>query len=73
MKEWLLEQKDAFILNFIDGDRWQYITDGLITTLKITFCALLIGFVLGVVIAAVRATYDNNHETMHRSRSFYLL
>ena len=39
MKEWLLEQKDAFILNFIDGDRWQYITDGLITTLKITFCA----------------------------------
>lgn len=73
MKEWLLEQKDAFILNFIDGDRWQYITDGLITTLKITFCALLIGLVLGVLIAAVRSTYDKNHETMHRSLSFYLL
>lgn len=73
MKEWLLEQKDAFILNFIDDDRWRYITNGLITTLKITFFALLIGLVLGVLIAAVRSTHDKNTETMNRTLSFYLL
>lgn len=73
MKEWLLEQKDAFILNFIDDDRWQYITNGLITTLKITFFALMIGLVLGVLIAAVRSTHDKNAETMNRTLSFYLL
>lgn len=73
MKEWLLEQKDAFILNFIDDDRWQYITNGLLVTLKITFFALLIGLVLGILIAAVRSTYDKNAETMHKSVGFYLL
>lgn len=73
MKEWLLEQKDAFILNFIDDDRWQYITNGLLVTLKITFFALLIGLVLGTLIAAVRSTYDKNSETMHKSAGYYLL
>lgn len=73
MKEWLQEQKDTFILNFIDDDRWQYIVNGLLTTLKITFFALLIGLVLGILIAAVRSTHDKNAETMHRSAGYYLL
>lgn len=73
MKEWLQEQKDAFTLNFIDDDRWQYIVNGLLTTLKITFFALLIGLVLGILIAAVRSTHDKNTETMHRSAGYYLL
>lgn len=73
MKEWLQEQKDAFTLNFIDDDRWQYIVNGLLTTLKITFFALLIGLVLGILIAAVRSTHDKNAETMHRSAGYYLL
>lgn len=73
MKEWLQEQKDAFTLNFIDDDRWQYIVNGLLTTLKITFFALLIGLVLGILIAAVRSTHDKNAETMHKSAGYYLL
>ncbi len=73
MKEWLQEQKDAFILNFIDDDRWQYIVNGLLVTLKITFFALLIGLVLGILIATVRSTHDNNIETMHKSAGYYLL
>lgn len=73
MKEWLQEQKDAFTLNFIDDDRWQYIVNGLLTTLKITFFALLIGLVLGILIAAVRSTHDKNAETMQRSAGYYLL
>ena len=33
----------SFYQNFIEDDRWRYLTDGLITTLKITFFAVLIG------------------------------
>ncbi len=53
-----------FHLNFIASNRWQSLLKGLGATLKITFFALLIGLVIGVVIAAVRSTYDKNKETM---------
>lgn len=49
---------DAFYLNFIKEDRWRYITDGLLTTLKITFFAVLIGIAIGFIIAIIRSTYD---------------
>ena len=38
--------KDQFYLNFIKDDRWQYLTDGLKTTLLITFFAVILGLVL---------------------------
>ena len=56
--------KDTFILNFIKDSRWKYLVDGLKTTLIITFCALIIGVAIGVVVAAVRSTYDKNKESM---------
>ena len=49
---------ERFILNFIEDDRWKYITDGLAATLEITFVAVVIGIVLGCLVAIVRATYD---------------
>lgn len=48
---------ERFTFNFIDDKRWTYITDGLKVTLQITFLALLIGIVLGFVLAIVRSTY----------------
>lgn len=50
--------KERFILNFIDDNRWHYITDGLKVTLLVTFCAVMIGVILGFLLAIVRATYD---------------
>jgi len=52
----------TFHMNFIKGDRWHYLSDGLGKTLLITVLALLIGVVLGIVIAAVRSTYDKTQE-----------
>lgn len=49
---------ERFTFNFIDSDRWIYIVDGLKTTLQITFFALLIGIVLGFLLAIVRSTHD---------------
>ena len=54
MHEW----KSSFISNFIDDNRWRYITDGLKITLLVTVFAVLIGVVLGFLIAIVRTTHD---------------
>lgn len=49
---------EEFKQNFIDENRWQYLLKGLGTTLFITFFALLLGLVLGFVVAIVRSTHD---------------
>ena len=51
-----------FYQNFIEDNRWKYITDGLQNTLKITFFAVLIGIVLGFLVAIIRSTYENTHR-----------
>ena len=58
MQEWLFNLKDRFILNFIDDNRWKYLTDGLIVTLEVTFFAVVLGILIGIVIAAIRSTHD---------------
>lgn len=50
--------QDRFYLNFIKDDRWMYIVDGLKVTLLVTFFAVLIGIVIGFLMATVRSTYD---------------
>jgi His/Glu/Gln/Arg/opine family amino acid ABC transporter permease subunit len=43
---------------FIEKDRWTYLTDGLKTTLIITFFAVMLGMALGFIIAVIRTTHD---------------
>ncbi len=45
-------------LNFIKDERWKYLVDGLRNTLIISFFAVLIGIVLGFIIAILRSTFD---------------
>ena len=75
MAEWFTELADEFKLNFIDGDRWKWLLNGLLETLKITFFAVLIGILIGVVISIVRSTYDKNLETLRKNKgiSYYIL
>lgn len=61
---WFKDLGDEFVLNFIEGDRWKMLWDGLLGTLKITFVALLIGVVIGIIVAGVRSSYDKNRESM---------
>lgn len=49
---------DSFKQNFIEQDRWHYLANGLGTTLLITFFAVLIGMMLGFIIAIIRFTHD---------------
>ena len=41
--------QERFYLNFIKDSRWHYLTDGLLVTLEVTFFAVLIGIVIGVI------------------------
>ena len=54
----LQDLQSRFINNFITDDRWKYLTDGLIVTLQITLCAVILGIVLGFLVAIVRSTHD---------------
>lgn len=49
---------EKFKNNFIKDSRWKYITNGLSTTLTISFFAVIIGVVLGFLIAIGRFTCD---------------
>ena len=59
MEVFFNDLKRQFILNFIEKDRWKLMVTGLENTLKITIVAALIGIVIGILLASVRSTYDN--------------
>lgn len=50
--------KDDFYLNFIQDDRWVYLAKGLGTTILIAFLSVLVGIVLGFIVAVVRSAHD---------------
>lgn len=51
---------------FMEDNRWKSLFQGLGNTLIITFFAVMIGIVLGSVVATVRTTYDKNHSDMKK-------
>ncbi|MGN1331571.1 MAG: amino acid ABC transporter permease [Lachnospiraceae bacterium] len=54
------EFKQKFYLNFIEDNRWRYITNGLGTTFTVTIFAILLGVALGFLVALVRSTADKS-------------
>lgn len=50
---------DRFILNFISGDRWHYIVDGLGVTLEVTLFSGIVGILIGFLVAIIRSSHDN--------------
>lgn len=58
MAEFFGNLADRFYLNFIAEDRWHYIVDGLLTTIKVTSASLLVGVLLGFIVAIIRSTHD---------------
>ena len=54
----LLSIKDSFYQNFVEENRYEYILKGLRNTLVISVFAVLLGLVIGFLIALVRTTHD---------------
>jgi hypothetical protein len=57
---------DEFHLNFIEDNRWTWLADGLVNTLIITAGALILGIFIGILVAAVRSSFDKNHEELKK-------
>lgn len=68
MGDWYTKVKAEFILNFVEDNRWKYLVTGLGNTLKITLAAVLLGIVIGTLVAIVRSTWDQNAERMRRAQ-----
>ena len=49
---------------FLGDERYKLLIEGFFNTLKITAGALLIGVIIGIIVAAIRSSYDKNKETM---------
>lgn len=65
--------KNDFVTCFITKDRYKYILTGLGNTIKIAFCAVLIGVIIGSVVAIIRSTYDKNYEEMRKGPGKFFL
>ena len=59
---WFADLKAEFVLNFVAGNRWRMLVDGLSNTFIMTGVALCIGIAIGIVIAVIRSTYDTNRQ-----------
>lgn len=64
MTEWFNKIADKFMRCFIDDGFWKWIAQGFGNTLIITVFAVIIGFVFGIIIAAIRSSYDKNEEVL---------
>ena len=55
---------DEFVHVMIEGDRYKFIFQGLANTFIITLGALAIGVVIGIIVAAIRTSFDKNKEAL---------
>jgi len=58
MKEWFAGIAADFTQTFIEANRWKVLLEGVGITLRLTFFALILGLVLGIIVAVVRSSHD---------------
>ena len=66
MAQWITSFIEDFKWVFIEKDRYKMMFTGLFNTLKITAGALIVGVILGIIVAAIRSSYDKNRETLKK-------
>ena len=62
--QWVEDLRFDFYLNFLHGGRGKWLISGLGMTMLLTIGALMIGIVIGVIIALVRSVWDTNSTKM---------
>lgn len=58
IQQWFVDFGDSVYQNFVEEDRWLFLLKGLGNTVIIALFAVVIGIVLGFLIAIVRSTHD---------------
>ncbi|MEE8886631.1 MAG: amino acid ABC transporter permease [Eubacteriales bacterium] len=58
--------QQQFIASFITDNRWQVYLKGLLSSLELTIVALILGIVIGILVAIVRTDYDQKKGKVNR-------
>ncbi len=71
------QEEDGFIgtlkFIFVQDNRWKYYANGLGTTLIVSLLSVLIGVILGLLVAIIRINADNRKRTLASSvAAFYV-
>lgn len=73
MAEWWNDLVAKFVLDFVEKERWRYITGGIVITLQVTAAALLMGLLIGILVAVVRTAHDQiGKKNLHGFSGFLL-
>ena len=51
LNSWWADVYEQIYATFVEGDRWQYLVKGIGNTIQIAFFAVLLGIVIGVIVA----------------------
>lgn len=70
---WWDELVSKFVLDFVEKDRWKFITDGLFITFEVTLFSLIIGTIIGILIAIIRTSHDQIGKKNLKGISGFLL
>lgn len=70
---WFNTQKETFIRVYLTDDNWKHLTSGLKVTLTVTLFALVIGVVLGTLLAVIRTSYDQTKPNWKASPGQFFL
>ena len=61
-RTWIAKVAKDFVTCFITKDRWKYIVKGLGNTLQIALAAVLLGILIGTIVAIIRSTHDKTEN-----------
>ncbi len=64
MPDWFIGFLKKLEYVFLQKDRYKQILTGLGNTVIITLGALVIGVIIGIIVAAIRSSYDKNKESL---------
>lgn len=66
---------DEFQFVFIEDNRYKQMLTGILNTLKITAGALVIGVLIGILVASIRSSFDKNKDVLKQRNkpAYYLL
>lgn len=62
LPEWLQRLCFQFFQVFVYENRWKFFTDGLATTFIVTIGALILGVIIGMIVAILRSAHDSSRK-----------
>ena len=67
---WFNEFIDKFMFCFVDNGYYKWLLEGFGNSLIITGGSIIVGLLLGMIVAGVRASYDKNAEALSGKKGF---